>query len=267
MSSDVAAAIELCGLCRVLPSGGRMLTILDGIDLTVARGESVAVIGPSGSGKSTLLGLIAGLDRPSGGSVHIHGQRIDTMSEDRLARLRRGRIGFVFQTFQLLGNLTALENVALPLELTGDRRASGGARQLLEAVGLGERTHHYPSQLSGGEQQRVAVARAFSPDPDILLADEPTGNLDSATGRLVLDLLERLRSRMGTTMVLVTHDDEVASRAASRIYLRDGRIVVREAGEGAGQAATAGEGGGHDQPQPAAEAGASPSPVARGAGR
>jgi len=207
-----------------------MLTILDGIDLAIRRGEFVAILGPSGSGKSTLLALMAGLDRPSEGEVVLDGERIDTMTEDRLALLRRHKVGFVFQSFQLLGNLTARENVLLPLELLGARDARGRVEGLLAAVGLAERGHHYPSQLSGGEQQRVALARAFAPRPALLLADEPTGNLDGATGRRVLDLLADLRAETGATLVLVTHDPAVAGRADRRVHLVDGRIAREEAG-------------------------------------
>jgi putative ABC transport system ATP-binding protein len=185
-------------------------------------------LGPSGSGKSTLLALMAGLDRPSEGEVLLDGRPIQDLSEDDLALLRRRTIGFVFQSFQLLGNLTALENVLLPLELADTPDARSRAEQLLSAVGLGERGHHYPSQLSGGEQQRVALARAFGPRPPILLADEPTGNLDQATGQVVLDTLLALRRESGTTLVLVTHDPEVAGLADRRIHLRDGRIEREE---------------------------------------
>jgi len=227
-ASSVAATagvvLALRGIGRRLPSGGRMLAILDGIDLEVRRGEFLAVLGPSGSGKSTLLALMAGLDRPSSGEVRLDGERIDALGEDRLARLRRNKIGFVFQSFQLLSNLTARENVQLPLELLGEPDARARAEELLRAVALAERGHHYPSQLSGGEQQRVALARAFAPRPALLLADEPTGNLDGATGRMVLDLLVGLRAEHGATLVLVTHDPAVASRADRRIHLRDGRI-------------------------------------------
>jgi putative ABC transport system ATP-binding protein len=220
--------IELRRLTRRLPSGGRMLTILDAVDLEVAAGESVAVLGPSGSGKSTLLALMAGLDRPSSGEVLIDGEPVQALSEDRLALLRRRKIGFVFQSFQLLGNLTAHENVLLPLELLAIADAGRRADELLAAVGLGERGHHYPSQLSGGEQQRVALARAFATRPPLLLADEPTGNLDGATGRRVLDVLGELRRRHGTTLVLVTHDPAVAAIADRRVHLVDGRIERQE---------------------------------------
>lgn len=219
-----APRIETRSLTRRLPSGGRLLTVVDRIDLSIAAGEFVAVLGPSGSGKSTLLALIAGLDRPTEGEVLLDGRSIGSLDEDALALLRRRTIGFVFQSFQLLSNLTATENVLLPLELAGLRDARPRAADLLAAVGLAERGHHYPSQLSGGEQQRVALARAFGPRPPILLADEPTGNLDGATGGVILDTLESLRRDAGTTLVLVTHDIQIASRADRRIHLRDGRI-------------------------------------------
>ena len=216
--------IELERLTKRLPSGGRLLTVLDQVDLTVDAGEFLAVLGPSGSGKSTLLALTAGLDRPTSGAVRIAGRAIHDLGEDELAILRRRTIGFVFQSYQLLDNLTARENVMLPLELIGGRSARMRADELLGRVGLGDRAHHYPAQLSGGEQQRVALARAFATEPPILLADEPTGNLDSATGAGVLDLLDDLRDRCGSTLVLVTHDPAVAERADRRVHLRDGRI-------------------------------------------
>ena len=220
--------VQCRGLVKRLPSGSRILTILDGIDLSVPRGDFVAILGPSGSGKSTLLGLLAGLDRPTEGSVLLDGLPLEDQDEDALARLRRRRVGFVFQNFQLLGNLTALENVLFPLELTGVPEARPRAEEMLRRVGLGERGHHYPSQLSGGEQQRVALARAFAPGPELLLADEPTGNLDQATGREALDLLLELRDHAGATLVLVTHDAQVAERAHRRIHLAQGRIVREE---------------------------------------
>jgi putative ABC transport system ATP-binding protein len=226
-------ALELRHLTKRLPSGDRLLTILDAVDLAVPRGEFVAILGPSGSGKSTLLGLAAGLDRPTEGEVLIDGDPIHALSEDALARLRRSRIGFVFQSFQLLGNLTALENVLLPLDLAGERRALEIARDWLARVGLGERGHHYPSQLSGGEQQRVALARAFAPRPSILFADEPTGNLDGTTGNRILDALAELRRETGVTLVLVTHDPAIAVRADRRVFLRDGRIERIESGAAA----------------------------------
>ena len=223
-----APRIQLRGLTRRLPSGGRPLTIVDRIDLSIAPGEFVTILGPSGSGKSTLLALMAGLDRPSEGEVVLDGRAVQGLSEDELALLRRRTIGFVFQSFQLLGNLTALENVLLPLELAGASDPRPRAEELLATVGLSERGHHYPSQLSGGEQQRVALARAFGPRPPILLADEPTGNLDRATGKVVLEMLVELRRACGTTLVLVTHDPDVACLADRRIHLRDGRIEREE---------------------------------------
>jgi len=210
-----------------------MLTILDQVNLRVQAGEFVAILGPSGSGKSTLLALMAGLDRPSEGQVLLDGREIQALSEDELARLRRTKLGFVFQSFQLLANLTARENILLPLELAGHASGPKRADELLRAVGLSERGHHYPAQLSGGEQQRVALARAFAPSPSVLLADEPTGNLDSATGEVVLALLERLRREDASTLVLVTHDPALAARADRLVHLRDGRIE-REESVGAG---------------------------------
>jgi putative ABC transport system ATP-binding protein len=218
-------AVECRGVGKVLPSGGEDLTILKGIDLAVAPGESIAILGPSGSGKSTLLGLLAGLDRPSTGSVLLDGRPLERMGEDELALLRRGHVGFVFQSFHLFSNLTAHENVRVPLELTGFDGAHERTDELLERVGLTDRSHHYPSQLSGGEMQRVALARAFGPGPELLLADEPTGNLDSNTGQRVLELLVEMREREETTLVLVTHDAAVASRAGRRIYLEAGEIA------------------------------------------
>jgi putative ABC transport system ATP-binding protein len=216
--------IEMRQLTRKLPSGERELTILDHVDIAIDPGEFVAVLGPSGSGKSTLLALMAGLDRPTSGEIRIDGTPIQAMSEDGLALLRRKKIGFVFQSFQLLSNLTARENVLLPVELLGLSNPFDRADELLAAVGLADRGHHYPSQLSGGEQQRIALARAFAARPPILLADEPTGNLDGATGRRVLELLTELRAREGTTLVLVTHDPAVAALAGRQIHLRDGRV-------------------------------------------
>ena len=217
--------IEIRQLTRKLPSGDRELTILDRVDLAIQPGEFTAVLGPSGSGKSTLLALMAGLDRPSSGEIRIDGTPIQSMSEDELALLRRHKVGFVFQSFQLLGNLTARENVLLPIELLGQPDPVGRADELLEAVGLADRGHHYPSQLSGGEQQRVALARALANDPPIVLADEPTGNLDSTNGRHIMELLQSVHRTRNTTLVLVTHDAELAAMADTRITLRDGRVV------------------------------------------
>ena len=200
--------------------------MLTDVDLQIAAEESVAILGPSGSGKSTLLALIAGLDKPTSGEILIDGRSIQPLSESELALLRRHKIGFVFQSFQLLPNLTALENVQLPLELLADAQARDRAAELLDLVGLAERGHHYPAQLSGGEQQRVALARAFAPSPAILLADEPTGNLDRRTGRTVLDLIASLRQRFGTTLVLVTHDSAAARLADRHLALEDGHLVA-----------------------------------------
>jgi putative ABC transport system ATP-binding protein len=220
--------LALRNLSRRLPSGDRLLTILDSVNLEIQAGEFVAILGPSGSGKSTLLALMAGLDRPSSGEILLDGEAIQGLSEDQLALLRRRKVGFVFQSFQLLGNLTARENILLPMELQDADDAGPRADSLLEAVGLADRGHHFPTQLSGGEQQRVALARAFAPRPAILLADEPTGNLDGATGERVLALLADLRAREGSTLVLVTHDPAVAALAERRIHLRDGRIEREE---------------------------------------
>ena len=206
------------------PSGGRSLTILDGITLDVGAGEVCAITGPSGSGKSTLLGLVAGLDRPSSGSIAVAGIEITRLDEDALARFRRDTLGYVFQSYHLIPTLTAVENVAVPLEIAGAPNALGRARALLGDVGLGERAHHYPVQLSGGEQQRVALARAVALDPGLLLADEPTGNLDSATGAQIIELLLGLKRRRGSTLVLVTHDEALARHADRVVKLHDGRI-------------------------------------------
>jgi putative ABC transport system ATP-binding protein len=216
--------IELRGVSKTVPSGTGTLTILHPLDLVVARRQVVAITGPSGSGKSTLLGLIAGLDSPSTGHISIDGTDITALDEDSLARLRGRRIGFVFQFFHLLPSLTALENVLVPMEIARVKDARPRALALLAEVGLSERGHHYPSQLSGGEQQRVAIARALSNDPPLLLADEPTGNLDSTTGAQVIELLLNVNRQRGTTLVLVTHDPELAAVADIAIALRDGRV-------------------------------------------
>jgi putative ABC transport system ATP-binding protein len=212
-------------LSRTYLSGGRELTVLKDISFDVEPGGFVAIVGPSGSGKTTLLGLLAGLDRPSSGRVWLDGQDLAELDEDGRARLRRERIGFVFQSFQLIPTLTALENVQVPLELAGGDGAAH-ARDLLDRVGLGGRGHHYPAQLSGGEQQRVALARAFSNRPRILFADEPTGNLDVRTGAVIIDLMGEHNRQVGTTLVLVTHDPDLASRAHRTIRLADGRVVA-----------------------------------------
>ena len=217
--------IELRGVTKSVPSGSGTLTILHPLDLSIGTRSVSAITGPSGSGKSTLLGLIAGLDSPSAGQVIIDGIDITALDEDGLARLRGTRIGFVFQFFHLLPSLTAFENVLVPMEIAGVANAAQRARSLLDEVGLRDRGHHYPSQLSGGEQQRVAIARALANDPPLLLADEPTGNLDSSTGHAIIELLLGINRARGTTLVLVTHDPELAAKADIRIALRDGRVV------------------------------------------
>ena len=208
-----------------MPSGDEQLTILHELDLTIPNGQFVSITGPSGSGKSTLLGLVAGLDAPTAGDIRIDGESITRMNEDDLASLRGRKIGIVFQSFHLIPSLTALENVLVPLEIAGVAAAKERARQLLEDVDLTARAHHYPSQLSGGEQQRVSIARAFSNNPSILLADEPTGNLDSRNGRHVFDLMLELNRRHGATLLLVTHDRDLAAQADRLIDLKDGRVA------------------------------------------
>ena len=220
--ADLVLEAESLGMRFQGPDGD--IALFDGLHLAVAAGESVAILGASGSGKSTLLGLLAGLDLPTEGRVRLAGQDLTRLDEDARARLRGDRLGFVFQAFHLLPGLTALENVMLPLELAGDTQAAAKATTALGDVGLGGRLHHYPTQLSGGEQQRVAIARAFVTTPTLLMADEPTGNLDHHTGHRIADLLFRLNSERGTTLVMVTHDQELAQRC-SRIYrLHDGRL-------------------------------------------
>lgn len=217
--------LEVSGLAKEVTSGSAPLVILQDIAFAVAAGEALAIVGASGSGKSTLLGLLAGLDLPSAGSVRIDGRDIFALDEDARAQLRGEKVGFVFQSFQLLPSLTALENVMLPLELASGSDVRARSEALLERVGLGGRLHHYPRQLSGGEQQRVALARAFAPQPRLLLADEPTGNLDAATGASVIDLMFEMNAEQGTTLVLVTHDEALAARCARRIRLAGGRRV------------------------------------------
>ena len=217
--------IELYKVTKRVASGAEALTILDDVSLTIPDGQFVSIVGPSGSGKSTLLGLVAGLDAPTAGEIRIDGANITEMDEDALAALRGRKIGIVFQSFHLIASLTAYENVLVPMEIAGLKDAPQRARELLEDVDLTARAHHYPSQLSGGEQQRVSIARAFSNNPSILLADEPTGNLDSRNGRHVFDLMLKLNRQRGTTLVLITHDHELAALADRRIALRDGRVV------------------------------------------
>jgi putative ABC transport system ATP-binding protein len=220
--------IRVGSLSMRLASGGRAVDVLTDVSLEVPAGQFVAIAGPSGSGKSTLLGLIAGLDQPTAGRIEVAGVVLTDLDEDALARFRRDHVGYVFQSFHLVPTLTALENVAVPLELGGDADAEARARTLLAEVGLAERAHHYPVQLSGGEQQRVAVARALARRPPLLLADEPTGNLDSATGKQIIDLLVGANRHRGRTLVLVTHDPALAAHADRVITLRDGRIVSDE---------------------------------------
>ncbi|HET8577521.1 MAG TPA: ABC transporter ATP-binding protein [Methylomirabilota bacterium] len=220
--------IQVRGLCMRLASGGRPVDVLTDVSLDVPAGQFLAIAGPSGSGKSTLLGLIAGLDQPSAGSITVDGVEITGLDEDTLARFRRDTVGYVFQSYHLIPTLTALENAAVPLELAGDAGALERAGALLDEVGLGDRAHHYPAQLSGGEQQRVAVARAVARHPKLLLADEPTGNLDSATGKQIIELLVALNRNRARTLVLVTHDPALAAYADRIVTLRDGRVVADE---------------------------------------
>ena len=218
------AALKAVNLSKTYDNAGRELTVLDAVSFELGEGTSCAVVGPSGSGKTTLLGLCAGLDRPSSGTVQLAGFALEQQSEDRLAEIRNQHVGFVFQTFQLIPTLTALENVMVPAELRGNRAAGARARELLEVTGLGDRTDHYPAQLSGGEQQRVSLARAFINKPHVLFADEPTGNLDADTSHLVVELLFDLNRVTGTTLMLVTHDLELAGKADRTIRLRGGRV-------------------------------------------
>jgi putative ABC transport system ATP-binding protein len=228
MQKKTDPVIEVRGLCKRVKDATGELTILDHIDLSIEGGSSVAIVGASGSGKSTLLGLLAGLDSATSGSVRLLGQELTTLSEDERAALRNGSVGFVFQSFQLMPHLTALENVTLPLELQGGiaaRDAAARARGLLEQVGLGQRTRHYPKLLSGGEQQRVALARAFVTHPAILFADEPTGSLDAATGHAVIDLMFEMNRANGATLILVTHDIELARRCDTTVTIEAGRLA------------------------------------------
>ena len=216
--------IRITQLSMSLAAGGRAVPILDNISLEIPDKQMVAIVGPSGSGKSTLLGLMAGLDRPTAGSIVLDGAELTTMSESALARFRRAKIGYIFQSFHLIPTLTALENVAVPLELSGEQGGDGRAAELLASVGLADRLDHYPVQLSGGEQQRVAVARAFACRPPFLFADEPTGNLENTTGVQVINLLLTMHRDFGTTLVLVTHDQDLSGRMQRVVALRDGRI-------------------------------------------
>jgi putative ABC transport system ATP-binding protein len=222
--------IRAAALTKIVKSGDDPLTILDGVTFSVEAGASIAIVGASGSGKTTLLGLLAGLDRPTSGEIHIDGEALSILDEDALAAMRQRLLGFVFQSFQLLPALTALENVMLPRELAGASDAEESARTWLDRVGLARRIAHYPRQLSGGEQQRVAIARAFAGEPKLLMADEPTGNLDGATGVEVADLMFRLNREHGTTLVLVTHDLTLAARCGRRLSLAAGCVISDERG-------------------------------------
>jgi putative ABC transport system ATP-binding protein len=220
--------IELKNVSKVVRSGAEDLTILDNVSIEIPDGEFVAITGASGSGKSTLLGLIAGLDAPSSGGIFIDGDEVTTMSEDQLASLRSGKIGFVFQSFHLIPSLTAFENVLIPMEIIGMKEAKSRAGQLLVDVDLTNRGHHYPTELSGGEQQRIAIARAFANNPKILLADEPTGNLDSKNGQHIFDLMTEMHRQNNVTLVLVTHDQTLAEMAQRQVVLKDGRVLSDE---------------------------------------
>jgi putative ABC transport system ATP-binding protein len=227
-ATTIAPLVQVRNLRLTVPSAAGPVNILRGIDLDIAAGEAVGIVGPSGSGKTSLLMVLAGLERATGGSILLAGHTVTAMDEDALARLRRETVGIVFQAFHLIPTMTALENVAVPLELAGLRDAMTRATQALDAVGLSHRLTHLPGQLSGGEQQRVALARAFAPRPRLLLADEPTGNLDQATGDGVMDLLFRLRAETGTTLMLITHDTHLAARCTRRVHLADGRVTEIE---------------------------------------
>lgn len=232
-NSIVSNILEVHQLYRKFQSGTKTLTVVNDINFSIPEGISCAIVGPSGSGKTTLLGLCAGLDRPTSGSVSLNRIPLNPLNEDERARVRNQHVGFVFQTFQLVPTLTAIENVMVPLELRGEgtKEVRDRARELLESVGLGDRTHHYPTQLSGGEQQRVAVARAFINEPKILFADEPTGNLDTETGEHIEDLIFELNEKQGTTLVLVTHDLELAKKCDRIIKLKNGQIFEDSAVE------------------------------------
>ena len=224
----MAKILNVNNLEKTYSSGTKQLKVLQDISFSIEERETFSIVGPSGSGKTTLLGLCAGLDQPDGGTIELCGTELGSLSEDERALLRNRKVGFIFQDYQLLPTLTALENVSVPLELQGFKKAGNVARELLEKVGLGKRIHHYPSQLSGGEQQRVALARAFSNNPAILFADEPTGNLDEDTGEKVVDLLFELNREAGTTLVIVSHDLELARKTGRILRLKGGRILEEE---------------------------------------
>jgi len=220
--------LKITGLEKTYTSGNKQLTVLQNISFDVEKGQTFSIVGPSGSGKTTLLGICAGLDQPNAGTVELCGQDLSTLNEDERAQLRNKEVGFIFQNFQLLPTLTALENVSVPLELQGSKNATSISKDLLEKVGLGDRMHHYPSQLSGGEQQRVALARAFANAPSILFADEPTGNLDEETGEKVIKLLFDLNKEAGTTLVIISHDLELANRTQHILRLKGGQILTNQ---------------------------------------
>ncbi|REE25941.1 putative ABC transport system ATP-binding protein [Winogradskyella pacifica] len=220
--------LKINGLEKTYSSGNKQLTVLQNISFNVEKGQTFSIVGPSGSGKTTLLGLCAGLDQPNSGTIELCGQDLNTLNEDQRAQLRNKNVGFIFQNFQLLPTLTALENVSVPLELQGSKDAVKNSLALLEKVGLADRVHHYPSQLSGGEQQRVALARAFANAPSILFADEPTGNLDEETGEKVIQLLFDLNKEAGTTLVIITHDLDLAYRTQQILRLKGGKILTNE---------------------------------------
>ncbi|NQZ78089.1 MAG: ABC transporter ATP-binding protein [Ekhidna sp.] len=229
MANDTTI-LEVASVSKTFKNGTKEVHVLDKVNFEIMEGSSVAIVGPSGSGKTTLLGLCAGLDRPSEGSITLNHILLDKLSEDEMAQIRNAHVGFVFQNFQLIQTLTALENVMIPLELRGEKGARKRATELLDRVGLGDRVSHYPSQLSGGEQQRVAIARAFSNEPKILFADEPTGNLDEETGQAVEDLLFQINKEKGTTLILVTHDLELAEKTSKIIQIKGGQVVAERAG-------------------------------------
>ncbi len=220
----MSSILQVASLTRSYKSGETQINVLENVSFDLKAGQTMAIVGPSGSGKTTLLGLCAGLDRPSEGSVHLNGYTLSALTEDKLATLRNQFVGFIFQNFQLIPTLTALENVMVPLELQGSKIAKASALELLGRVGLGARTHHYPTQLSGGEQQRVAIARAFSNKPKILFADEPTGNLDDETGASIESLLFEINQEQNTTLVLVTHDHDLAAKTDTILRLKGGKV-------------------------------------------
>lgn len=217
--------LELVNVSKRYRSGNRDLTVLDNVTISVAAGSAVAIVGPSGSGKTTLLGLCAGLDHSSSGEIYLNNARLESLNEDQLASIRNKYVGFIFQNFQLMPTLTALENVMVPLELRGEKKVRVRALELLDKVGLSDRSHHYPAQLSGGEQQRVSIARAFCNEPRILFADEPTGNLDAETSGKIVELIFDLNKAAGTTLLLVTHDQELAARTQRIIHLKGGKVI------------------------------------------